>query len=105
MPIDTASQDLLRLRLDHLIDVRQGLAVLGSHMPWQEIEASLSHLFSRKVKAGKTLPGVDLFGEQAQLNPVRCNTGRPRVPLRTRRMSSCSKSPATSWCKQPRVLG
>jgi transposase, IS5 family len=105
MPIDTASQDLLRLRLDHLIDARQGLAVIGSHMPWQEIQASLSHLSSRTVKAGKTLPGVDLFGEQAQLSPVRCNAGRPRVPLRTRRMPSCSKSPATSWCKQPRVLG
>ena len=31
------------------------LAVLSNRMPWQEIEASLAHLFARQVRAGETL--------------------------------------------------
>lgn len=83
MLMDSATEDFFRLRLDHMIDLRHALAVLASRMPWQEIEASVAHLFSRKVKAGKTLPGIDLFGEQAQTTAARSNAGRPRVSLRT----------------------
>ncbi len=83
MPIDAATEDFFRLRLDHMIDLRHSLAVLSSRMPWQQIEASVAHLFSGKVRAGKKLSGIDLFGEQIQMSAVKSNAGRPRVPLRT----------------------
>jgi IS5 family transposase len=83
MLMDAATEDFFRLRLDHMIDLRHSLAVLSSRMPWQQIEASVSHIFSGKVRAGKKLPGIDLFGEQVQMAPVKSNAGRPRVPLRT----------------------
>jgi IS5 family transposase len=83
MLMDSGTEDFFRLRLDHMIDLRHALAVLASRMPWQEIEASVAHLFSRKVKAGKTLPGIDLFGEQARKAELPSNAGRPRVALRT----------------------
>jgi transposase, IS5 family len=83
MPIDAATEDFFRLRLDHMIDLRHSLAVLSSRMPWQQIEASVAHLFSGKVHSGKKLPGIDLFGEQIQMSAVKSNAGRPRVPLRT----------------------
>lgn len=83
MLMDNASEDFFRLRLDHMIDLRHALAVLASRLPWQEIEASVAHLFSRKVKTGKTLPGIDLFGEQVCTTAPGTNAGRPRVALRT----------------------
>ena len=83
MPIDAATEDFFRLRLDHMIDLRHALAVLSSRMPWQQIEASVAHLFSGQVRAGKKLSGIDLFGEQIQMAAVKSNAGRPRVPLRT----------------------
>lgn len=83
MPMDTATEDFFRLRLDHMIDLRHALAVLASRMPWQQIEASVSHVFSAKVRAGKKLCGIDLFGEQVHMTAQKSNAGRPRVPLRT----------------------
>lgn len=77
-----ATEDFFRARLDQMIDLRHPLAVLSSRMPWQELEARLSHLFMRKARAGVAMPDLDLFGE----SPVRAarasNAGRPRVPLR-----------------------
>jgi IS5 family transposase len=83
MPIDASTEDFFRLRLDHMIDLRHSLAVLASRMPWQQIEASVSHIFSGKVRAGKKLSSIDLFGEQVQMSAVKSHAGRPRVPLRT----------------------
>jgi hypothetical protein len=34
------SDDFFHSRIDQMIDLRHPLAVLASHMPWQEIEAS-----------------------------------------------------------------
>ncbi len=34
-----ATDDFFCWRIDHMIDLRHPLAVLASHMPWQEIEA------------------------------------------------------------------
>jgi IS5 family transposase len=34
-----------------MIDLRHPLCVLSSRMPWQQIEASVSHLFMRKARA------------------------------------------------------
>jgi hypothetical protein len=77
-----ASDDFFRSRIDHMIDLRHPLAVLASRMPWQEIEARVAQVFSRKGRAGAALPDLDLFGEQVQRVAVASNAGRPRVPLR-----------------------
>lgn len=76
------TEDFFRSRIDHMIDLRHPLAVLASRMPWQQIEASVAHLFSRKGRAGVAMPDLDLFGEQVQRAAVPSNAGRPRVPLR-----------------------
>ena len=77
-----ATDDFFRARIDHMIDLRHPLAVLSSRMPWQEIEARVAQVFSRKGRAGVVMPDLDLFGEQVQRKPVASNAGRPRVPLR-----------------------
>lgn len=77
-----ATADFFRLRIDQMIDLRHPLAVLSSRMPWQEIEARVAEIFSRKARAGRPLPELDLFGEHPQGTAVRSNAGRPRVPLR-----------------------
>ena len=80
---DAATEDFFRARLDHMIDLRQPLVVLASRMPWQQIEASVAHLFSRKASAAQAMPDLDLFGEAALSTARQSNAGRPRVPLRT----------------------
>jgi IS5 family transposase len=65
-----------------MIDLRHPLAVLASRMPWQEIEARVAQVFSRKGRAGVAMPDLDLFGEQVQRAAVPSNAGRPRLPLR-----------------------
>ncbi|MEZ5665726.1 MAG: IS5 family transposase [Burkholderiaceae bacterium] len=77
-----ATDDFFRSRIDHMIDLRHPLAVLSSRMPWQEIEARVAQVFSRKGRAGVAMPDLDLFGEQVQRVAVASNAGRPRVPLR-----------------------
>lgn len=77
-----ATEDFFRSRIDHMIDLRHPLAVLASRMPWQQIEASVAQLFSRKGRTGVAMPDLDLFGEQVQRVAVASNAGRPRVPLR-----------------------
>jgi hypothetical protein len=77
-----ATDDFFRSRIDHMIDLRHPLAVLASRMPWQEIEARVAQVFSRKGRAGVAMPDLDLFGEQVQRAAVSSNAGRPRVPLR-----------------------
>jgi IS5 family transposase len=77
-----ATDDFFRSRLDHMIDLRHPLAVLTSRMPWQEIEARVAQVFSRKGRAGAALPDLDLFGEQVRRVAVASHAGRPRVPLR-----------------------
>lgn len=78
-----ATDDFFHSRIDHMIDLRHPLAVLSSRMPWQEIEARVSQVFSRKGRAGVAMPDLDLFGEQVQRVALASNAGRPRVPLRT----------------------
>lgn len=82
MPACPATEDFFRCRIDHMIDLRHPLAVLAQRMPWQQIEASVAHLFSRKAHAGVAMPDLDLFGEQVQRSARSSNAGRPRVPLR-----------------------
>ena len=78
---DTA--DFFRSRLDQMIDLRHPLVVLASRMPWQEIEDSVAHLFARRVRSGKTMVDVDLFGSTTSLVGAGASkAGRPRLPLR-----------------------
>jgi IS5 family transposase len=63
MQMDTAAEDFFRLRVHHRIDQHHLQAVTSPRMPWQKIEASVAHLFSGKVRAGKELAGIDLIGE------------------------------------------
>ncbi|MCX8006409.1 MAG: IS5/IS1182 family transposase, partial [Burkholderiaceae bacterium] len=58
-----ATEDFFRSRTDHMIDLRHPLAVLASRLPWQQIEASVSQLLSRKARCGVPIPDLDLFGE------------------------------------------
>lgn len=80
---DTATEDFFRARLDHMIDLRHPLVVLASRMPWQHLEASVAHLFSRKAHTGVAMPDLDLFGEAPPPVARQSNAGRPRVALRT----------------------
>ena len=77
-----ATEDFFRARLDQMIDLRHPLCVLSSRMPWQQIEASVSHLFMRKARAAVAMPDLDLFGEAPVVTGRVSNAGRPRVPLR-----------------------
>ena len=78
---DTA--DFFRSRIDQMIDLRHPLVVLGTRMPWQEIEASLAGQFARRVREGQRLEGVDLFGPSTQLVSAGVSkAGRPRLPMR-----------------------
>jgi IS5 family transposase len=75
--------DFFRNRLDQMIDLRHPLAVLSNRMPWQEIEASLAHLFARQVRAGKKIEDSDLFGTTEVIAGAGVSkAGRPRLPTR-----------------------
>lgn len=50
--------DFFRSRLDQMIDLRHPLAVLASRMPWQELAASIAHLFAKAVRAGGARQGT-----------------------------------------------
>ena len=78
---DTA--DFFRSRLDQMIDLRHPLVVLASRMPWQELEASIAHLFAKAVRSGKNIQDVDLFGGVSKVVGSGVSpAGRPRLPLR-----------------------
>ena len=76
-----ATDDFFRAHLDHMLDLRHSLVVLASRMPWQEIEAGVTHRFSRKARAAQAMPDLDLFGEAPAVVARQSNAGRPRVPL------------------------
>jgi IS5 family transposase len=79
----TDGADFFRCRIDQMIDLRHPLAVLGARMPWQEIEAGLSHQFARRVREGQPVEGVDLFGPSTQwVGSGVARAGRPRLPMR-----------------------
>ena len=45
-----ATDDFFCARIDQMINLRHPLAVLPSRMSWQQIEASVSHLFLRMAR-------------------------------------------------------
>jgi IS5 family transposase len=78
---DTA--DFFRGRIEQMIDLRHPLVVLGTRMPWQEVEAALAGQFARRVREGQRLEGTDLFGPSTQLVGAGVSkAGRPRLPMR-----------------------
>jgi IS5 family transposase len=79
MPRCAATEDFFRLRLDQMIDLRHPLAVLASHMPWKQIEASVAHLFARKARTGVAMPDLDLFVEKIECQPRVSAAGRTRL--------------------------
>ena len=62
------SDDLFHSRIDQMIDLRHPLAVLASHMPWQEIEASLAKQLAREVKKGRSIQALCVNINLSQLN-------------------------------------
>lgn len=75
--------DFFRSRLDQMIDLRKPLAVLATHIPWQELGAAVAHRFARQVRSGKQVADVDLFGPTvAVVGGAISNAGRPRLPMR-----------------------
>jgi IS5 family transposase len=78
-----ATDDLFRARLDTMIDMRHPLAVLGTRMPWSEIEAALAPAFAHKDRQGKLVEGADLFGPTGELVGAGVSArGRRRLPIR-----------------------
>ena len=79
----TQIDDFFRSRLDQMIDLRKPLAVLATHLPWQELEASVAHRFARQVRTGKQVQDIDLFGPAVSVvGAGYSNAGRPRLPMR-----------------------
>lgn len=79
----SVTADFSRNRLDQMIDPRHPLAVLSNRMHWQEIEASMAHLFARQVRAGKKIEDTDLFcSTKVMVGADMSNAGRPRLPTR-----------------------
>lgn len=78
-----ATDDFFRARLDGMVDMRHPLAVLGSRMPWSQIEASIAPLLAHRDRAGKLVQGADLFGTTLALAGAGVSArGRPRLPIR-----------------------
>ena len=50
--------DFFRARLDAMIDLRHPLAVLGTRMPWAEIESALAPCFARQDRQGRPIEGL-----------------------------------------------
>lgn len=76
------TDDFFRSRLDQMIDLRHPLCILGSHIPWQEIEASLAHRLAKAARSGKSLKDMDLFGAVPVMAGGVSPAGRPRLPFR-----------------------
>lgn len=53
--------DFFRSWLDQMIDPRKPLAVLATHIPWQELEAAVAHRFARQICTGKRVEDINLF--------------------------------------------
>ena len=72
--------DFFRARLDTMIDLRHPLAVLGTRMPWPEIEAALGPVLAHKDRQGRTVQGADLFGPTLEVVGAGVsNRGHPRL--------------------------
>ena len=77
------TDDLFRVRLDQMIDLRHPLAVLARRMPWAQLEAMLAPALAHKARKGMPIEGTDLFGPTLQVAGAGVSAaGRPRLPVR-----------------------
>lgn len=78
-----STPDFFRSRLDTMIDLQHPLAVLTTHLPWAEIEASLAPMFAREDRMGHQVEEADLFGSSVALAGAGVShAGRPRHSIR-----------------------
>lgn len=59
-----STPDFFRSRLDAMIDLRHPLAVLANRMPWRSIEATLTPIFERRAREGRTSEETDLLARR-----------------------------------------
>jgi IS5 family transposase len=77
------TDDFFRARLDQMIDHKHPLVVLGSRMPWNQIEAALAPAFERKDRAERLVTDTDLFGTTLEIaGGGKSAAGRTRLPIR-----------------------
>ena len=77
------TDDFFRARLEQMIDLKHPLAVLGSRMPWAQIETVLAPAFARQERGGKVVEGDDLFGTTLAISGNGISkAGRPRIAIR-----------------------
>ena len=75
--------DFFRSRIDAMINLTDPLAVLGTRLPWRQIEAAVSVKFEHHNRAGEILKAQDMFGSTETLvGAGRSNAGRPKLPIR-----------------------
>lgn len=75
--------DFFRARIDAMIKLNDALAVLGTRLPWDQIEAALQAKFDREDRAGQIREARDMFGTTRVLEGAGVsNAGRPRLPIR-----------------------
>jgi IS5 family transposase len=76
--------DFFRARIDAMIDLRHPLAVLGTRLPWAQIETALAPLLQKAVREHEVPDGIDLFGASggAVVATGVSPAGRPRLPIR-----------------------
>lgn len=75
--------DSFQARIDAMIDIRHRLAVLGTRMPWAQIQASIAPHLHRKPRTGRHFVVPDLFGTTLQIAGAGVSpAGCPRLPIR-----------------------
>lgn len=78
-----ATDDFFRARLDGMVDPRHSLVVLGTRLPWKQIESAITPLLAHKDRQGRRVEGTDLFGPTLVVaGGGVSNAGRPRLPVR-----------------------
>ena len=77
------ANDYFRARLDQMIHLQLHLALLAKRLPWDAIEARITHLLSRKNRPGYIQHLLDLFGSHLQLVAAgHSAAGRKRLSVR-----------------------
>jgi len=75
--------EFFRARPNQLIDANHPLMILKSRMPWEDIEAALTHRFAPSPCLARRKKGMDLFGPSATVTCVDIsNAGRSRLAFR-----------------------
>jgi transposase, IS5 family len=76
--------DFFRARLDAMIDLNHPLAVLGTRLPWAQLEAELAPIWRREARAGVLPEGDDLFGSGGGVLVAAgvSHAGRARLAIR-----------------------